>query len=79
MKIGLANLIDEGSVGQVEGSRTFNAAKLAAGGQRGPASYEQLQRARGSLPAGPGEARAVERIARAGKAQVPVRVTSPSS
>jgi hypothetical protein len=36
MDIGLGSLFDEGSVVHVEESRMFNAAKEAAGGQRGP-------------------------------------------
>jgi acetyl esterase len=79
MNIGLVNLIDEGSAAHVEESRTFYAAKQAAGGQQGPTNYEELKEARSSLPAGPADSRTVERIARAGKGQVPVRVTSPSS
>ncbi len=79
MNIGLVNLIDEGSAVHVEASRTFYAAKQAAGGQQGPTNYEELKEARRSLPAGPADSRTVERIARAGKDQVPVRVTSPSS
>jgi acetyl esterase/lipase len=77
--VGLANLIDEGSLVHVEESRTFVATRQAAGGQRGPTNYEELQEARRSLPARPADARAVERVARAGSAQVPVRVTSPRS
>lgn len=79
MNIGLANLVDEGSAAHVEESRSFAAAKQAAGGQQGPASYEELLKARSSLPAGPGDSRAVVHIARTGTRQVPVRVTSPSS
>jgi acetyl esterase len=79
MRIGLANLIDEGSVPHVEGSRRFAAAKEAAGGQQGPGSYEELQLARRALPIGPDGSRAVECMARAGGAQVPVRVTRPIS
>jgi acetyl esterase/lipase len=79
MNIGLANLIDEGSVVHVEESRTFYAAKQAAGGQQGPTNYEELKEARSSLPARPADSRTVERVARADKGQVPVRVTSPSS
>lgn len=79
MNIRLANLIDEGSVVHVEESRTFYAAKQATGDQHGPANYEELKAARSSLPAGHADSRTVERIARAGKAQVPVRVTSPGS
>jgi acetyl esterase/lipase len=79
MNIGLVNLIDEGSVVHVEESRTFYAAKQAAGGQHGPTNYEELKEARSSLPARPADSRTVERIAHAGKGQVPVRITSPSS
>jgi hypothetical protein len=35
MNIGLANLIDEGSLVHVDESRKFHAAKQAAGGGRG--------------------------------------------
>jgi acetyl esterase/lipase len=79
MNLGLANLIDEGSVVHVDESRRFFAAKQAAGGQRGPGNYAELIEARGSLPAGPSGSRAVEHMARDGKGQVPVRVTSPRS
>jgi acetyl esterase/lipase len=79
MNIGLVKLIDEGSVVHVEESRTFYAAKQAAGGQQGPTNYEELKKARSGLPAGPAGSRTVERIARAGKGQVPVRIMSPSS
>lgn len=79
MKIGLANLIDVGSVDHLEEARTFHAAKQAAGGQQGPTNYEELKRARSLLPARPGDSRTIERMAVAGKGQVPVRVTNPSS
>ena len=79
MNIGLANLIDQGSVAHVEESRTFHAAKQAAGGQQGPTNHEELKEARSSLRGRPAVSRAVERMARAGGGQVPVRVTSPSS
>jgi acetyl esterase len=79
MDIGLANLIDEGSLVHIEESRLFVAARLAAGGQQGPTNYEELKQARDLLPARLGDSRTVERTARAGKAQVPVRVTSPSA
>ena len=79
MNVGLANLVDKGSVVHVEESRTFYAAKKAAGGQQGPSNYEELKEARGSLPAGPVDSRTVERTARAGTGQVQVRVTSPRS
>jgi acetyl esterase len=79
MNIGLAKLIDEELAAHIEESRAFFAAKQAAGGQRGPANYEELKAARGSLPVRPGGSRPVERLARAGEGQVPVRVTIPSS
>ncbi|MGO8723099.1 MAG: alpha/beta hydrolase [Acidimicrobiales bacterium] len=79
MNLGLANLIDEGSDLHVEESRAFYGAKQAEGGQHGPTTYEELKVARRSLPAGPADSRAVERIVRAGNGQVPVRITSPSS
>lgn len=80
MEIGLAHLVDEGSLAHVEGSRAFNAAKQAAGGQRGPASYEELLEARRRLPAGPAAGSpALEQVASAGGCEVPVRVTHPRS
>jgi acetyl esterase/lipase len=79
VNIGLADLIDKGSVVHVEEARTYFAAKQAAGGQQGPTNYEELERARSSLPARSAGSRAVEHIARAGKGQVPVSVTSPAS
>ena len=79
MNIGLANLVDKGSAVHVEESRTFYAAKQAAGGQHGPTNYEELKEARASLAVRPADSSAVERIATAGKGQVQVRVTSPSS
>jgi len=45
MNIGLANLIDEGSVAHVEESRTFYAAKQAAGGRQGPTNHEEVKEA----------------------------------
>jgi acetyl esterase len=79
MKIGLGALIDEGSLAHVEESRLFRAAREAAGGQRGPTSYEELLEARGRLPAGPRPSRAVETEARVGNREVPVRVISPQA
>jgi acetyl esterase len=79
MNIGLANLIDTAAVDHVEESRTFWAAKQAAGGQQGPTNYEELKHARSKLPAQNADSRAVECIARAGESQVPVRVTRPIS
>jgi acetyl esterase len=79
MNIGLANLIDEGLLVHVDESRTFCAAKQAAGGQQGPTNYEELKEARSNLPATPADSRTVARMARAGKGQVQVRVTTPGS
>jgi acetyl esterase/lipase len=79
MEIGLARLIDPRSRAHVEAARAFHTAKQAAGGQQGPSNYEELQTARASLPAGPPGSRAVDRTARAGEAQVTVRVTNPTS
>ena len=82
MNIGLANLVDEGSLEHAEESRTFHAERQAAGGQQGPTNYEELKKARTNLaarPASPASSGTVARLARAGEAQVPVRVTSPSS
>ncbi len=80
MNIRLADLIDEGALVHVEESRRFYAAKQAAGGQRGPTSYEELQEARRKLDGSQtGASRAVEHIAAAGGRQVPVRITSPTS
>jgi len=79
MNLELANLIDEGSLAHAEESRAFYAAKLAAGGQHAPTSYEELKEARASLPAGPTAPRTVARVAHAGRGQVPVRATVPTS
>ncbi len=79
MDVGLANFIDEGLAVHAEESRAFFAAKQAAGGQRGPGTYEELQQARRSLTAAPADSRAVDRVVYAGKGQVPVRITSPTS
>lgn len=79
MNIGLADLIDRGSVVHIESARAFYAAKQAAGGQRGPTNYEELKQARSLLPARPCHSRTAERLARSGKTQVPVRVTRPNS
>jgi acetyl esterase len=79
MNIGLANLIDEESVVHIEESRTYFAVRQAAGGQQGPTNHEELKVARRNLPTRPAGSRTVERIARAGQGQVPVRVTTPSS
>jgi acetyl esterase/lipase len=79
MRIGLPELFDQGALAHVEESRAFAAAKQAAGGQRGPASYEELKAARARSPGAPAGSRAVERVALAGEREVPVRVTSPSA
>ena len=49
MEIGLASLIAEGSAPHVDESRAFFAARQAAGGQRGPATYEELRGCRECL------------------------------
>jgi acetyl esterase len=80
MEVGLAQLIDEGLAAHAEESRTFNAAAQAtAGGQPQPdlSTPEGLRAARSQLSRRPPEPRAVERIARAGEREVPVRVTTP--
>jgi acetyl esterase len=77
VNIGLAHLIDQGSVVHVDESRTFSAAKQATGGQQGPRNLEELIDARRRWPTPPTSSRSVERLARAGASQVPVRVTSP--
>jgi len=79
MNIGLAQLVDERALPHLEATREFNAARRAAGGQRGPASYDELLAARESLPSGPAGGHASEHIARASGREVPVRVTGPSS
>ncbi|HEY2215732.1 MAG TPA: alpha/beta hydrolase [Acidimicrobiales bacterium] len=79
MRIGMANLMNEASAVEVDEARAFFEAKQADGGQQGPATYEELLHARSLLAPRPGTSRAVERIARVGTNQVPVRVTSPNS
>ncbi len=79
MNISLSQLIDEGSTVHVDDSRRFYAAKQAAGGQRGPANYEELLEARGKLRLRAGESRAIEHTANSSKNHVPVRVILPSS
>lgn len=80
MKVGLTHLIDEGTIAHVEESRAFNAAALAStGDQPGPdlSTPDGLEAARTQLSHRPPSARAVERTARAGGRQVPVRVITP--
>ncbi len=77
MHLGLAHLIDEGSLPHVEESRAFAAAKEAAGGQQGPTNLEELEEARRSLSARPADPPAVERMVGTEQGRVPVRVTSP--
>ncbi len=79
MNIGLGNLIVEASAAHVEECRKFYAIKVASGGQQAPTNYEELRNARDKLAATSGSGRAVELIARAGKREVPVRVTHPGS
>jgi acetyl esterase len=71
--------MDEGALLHAADSRSFYAAKQAAGGQRGPTNYDELLTARRDLPAGPVASRAVEHLARASTGDVAVRVTRPSS
>lgn len=79
MRMGLASLIDEGLAVYAGESLAFHAARQAAGGQKGPGTYEELQQARGRLTTGPADSRAVERVVHAGKRQVPVRIIGPAS
>lgn len=79
MKIALRALIDGEALAHADESRAFYDARQAAGGQRGPSSFDELVQARLRLD-GPSEAgRAVVRIVRAGATEVPVRVTTPAS
>jgi hypothetical protein len=80
MELGLSSLIDKGSAAHVEESQTFNAAVEAAVRdqlQPDPATPEGLREARRMLASRPPDPRAVERIARAGGRQVPVRIITP--
>lgn len=79
MNISLMNLIDKGSADHVDESRAFYAAKQAAGGQRGPANYAELQEARNKLPTTTEGSRATECFASVGNRKVVLRVTHPSS
>jgi acetyl esterase len=80
MEVGLAHLIENGSAAHVEESRTFNLATQGAASGReqpDPATSEGLQKARSTLTFRPPDPRAVERVARAGGRQVPVRTITP--
>lgn len=80
MEIGLAHLMDEEAAAHVEQMRAWTAASGAAvGAQPEPdlTTPEGLQAARGRLSSRPPDPRAVERLARAGGREVPVRVITP--
>lgn len=80
MNVGLGHLIDERMAAHVEESRAFNAAVKAAGDDETKldlSTSEGLQAARARLSKRPPDPRAVERIARAGRREVPVRVVTP--
>ncbi|HTI34945.1 MAG TPA: alpha/beta hydrolase [Miltoncostaea sp.] len=77
--IGLAHLHPEGAADHLEGVRAFNAAKRAAGGQRGPADLDELRRARAGVPSADPGSRAVARVVRADGREVGVRVTTPAT
>ena len=75
MKIGLAQLVDEGSIAHVEESRAFNAAAAASAADRPKpdlSTPEGLELARSSLTDRPTDPRAVPRIVRAGGREVRV-------
>ena len=81
MKVGLSHLIDDAMADLVEESRRFNASALPAGGNQPKpdlSTPEGLRAARSQLSHRPPEPRAVERIAGAGRREVPVRVITPS-
>lgn len=78
MKIGLAQLIDDKLTAHIDESRSFNDAGVAAAGSdRGPSNYDELQLARKNLPARSLDPRAVERVAKADGREVPVRIIVP--
>ncbi len=80
MELGLAQLIDSGLAAHVEECRAFNAAMQAAAGDQphpDPSTPEGLQAARSQLSHRSPEPRAVERTARAGGREIPVRVLTP--
>ncbi len=80
MEVGLAHLMESGSAAHVEESRAFNEAARGAAGDRAQpdlSTPEGLQKARSMLTLRPPDPRAVERVARAGGRQVPVRTITP--
>ena len=79
MNIALTRFIDQGLLPYAEESRAYYEARQAAGGQKGPASYEELQHIRSLIPKEPADSRATELVARAINRDVPVRVTNPGS
>ncbi len=79
MNIALTRFIDQGLLQYAEESRAYYEARRAAGGQKGPGSYEELQQVRSLIPKEPADSRAIELVARARNRDVPVRVTNPGS
>lgn len=79
MKVGLHQLMAEGSAAHVEASRAWNAAAQAADAavRPDPSSPAGLEAARKSLSSRPPHPRAVTGTARAGGRQVPVRIVTP--
>ncbi|HEX3394784.1 MAG TPA: alpha/beta hydrolase [Acidimicrobiales bacterium] len=80
MEVGLTHLIDKGMAAHVEESRAFHAAVRAAASTPpppDPSTPEGLREARSRLTARPPDPRAIDRIARAGSRQVPVRIITP--
>jgi acetyl esterase len=75
----LSRFTDDAALALAGESRAFYLAKLAAGGQRGPTSLEELTQARARASALARVGRGVEHLARAGERKVPVRVTAPSA
>jgi acetyl esterase/lipase len=83
MDVGLSRLASGTSAADIEESRAFNAAALAAaaaaGSARGPTNVHELQVARNNLPSRSPDPRAIERMAGAEGRQVPVRIITPAS
>ncbi|HTI32114.1 MAG TPA: alpha/beta hydrolase [Miltoncostaea sp.] len=77
--IGLDRLAPEGAARHLDDVRAFNAAKQAAGGQRGPAGREELAAARARQPRPAPGSRAVERSVRGDGRDITVRVTVPAT
>jgi acetyl esterase len=83
MEVGLTHLTDKQTAAHLEETRAFNAAVHAAAAADDqtppdPSTPEGLKQARRMLTSRPSEPRAVDRIARAGGRQVPVRVITPT-